>query len=225
MAPARKGDFLVIVRCRGELQGARDRVQIAAPVNVPQLRIVWQAPPGGAVKEGDPVIRFDPSSAQQQLQEKDAALKQAQATLDQALANARITAEQDKRDSQHAQIRRREGRAGGLQSGDRERSCKAKRAASTWAWPSRSCASRRPPSNLHDASDKAKIASLTRLRDQAQADVDLTKQRLAQMELKAPAQRRRHVHHQLFAGMDERQAVQGGRPGVARRRAWPRFPT
>ena len=73
-------------------------MQITAPVNVPSLRIVWQAPPGGPVKAGDPVVRFDPSSAQQQLQEKEAALKQAQATLDQAVAHARITAEQDQRD-------------------------------------------------------------------------------------------------------------------------------
>jgi hypothetical protein len=39
MAPARKGDFLVIVRCRGELR-ARCSVQITASVNVPQLCIV-----------------------------------------------------------------------------------------------------------------------------------------------------------------------------------------
>jgi HlyD family secretion protein len=40
--------------------------------------------------------------------------------------------------------------------------------------------------NLHGASDIAKRASLTRQRDQAQADVDLTKQRIGQMEIKAP---------------------------------------
>ncbi len=34
--------------------------------------------------------------------------------------------------------------------------------------------------HLHAASDAAKTASLTRLRDQAQADVDLTKKRLGQ---------------------------------------------
>src|SRR5690242_5959653 len=96
VAPARQGDFLVIVRCRGELR-ARSSHQIIAP-NVPQLRLVWQAPSGGPVKGGDPVVRFDSSSAKQQLQQGEAALKQAQATLDQAEANARITAEQDKRD-------------------------------------------------------------------------------------------------------------------------------
>src|SRR5581483_11713533 len=96
-APVRKGDFSVIVRCRGELK-ARRSVQLTAPVNVPNLRIVSLAPAGTPVKTGEVVIRFDPSSANQQLQEKLAALKQAQATLDQEIAQARITAEQDQRD-------------------------------------------------------------------------------------------------------------------------------
>src|SRR5579864_8334576 len=68
-APVRKGDFAVIVRCRGELK-ARRSVQLSAPVNVPDLRIVSLAAAGTAVKTGEVVIRFDPSSANQQLQEK-----------------------------------------------------------------------------------------------------------------------------------------------------------
>src|SRR5947199_9366153 len=83
VAPVRKGDFLVIVRCRGELK-ARSSVQLTAPVNVPDLRIVWLAPAGNPIAAGEPVIRFDPSSARQQLKEKDAGLRQAQAALDQA---------------------------------------------------------------------------------------------------------------------------------------------
>src|SRR5258706_15207439 len=85
MAPARKGDFSVIVRSRGELK-ARRSVQITAPVNVPDLRIVWAAPPSSPAKSGDVVIRFDPSTAKQQLQEKEATLRQAQPTLEQQLA-------------------------------------------------------------------------------------------------------------------------------------------
>src|SRR5258708_30998504 len=94
MAPARKGDFSVIVRSRGELK-ARRSVQITAPVNVPDLRIVWAAPPSSPVKAGEVVIRFDPRSAKQQLQEKEATLRQAQATLNQQLAQIRISGEQD----------------------------------------------------------------------------------------------------------------------------------
>jgi len=183
-APARQGDFSVIVRCRGELKASRS-VQITAPVDVPSLRIVWQAPPGGAIKQGDPVVRFDPSSTQQQLQEKDAALKQAQATLDQALADARINTEQDQRDlstskydvekakmeaSKAEIVSALEGEESRIDLGLAEQKLRVQEATV----------------NLHATSDKAKIASLTRQRDQAQAEVDLTKHRLAQMELKAP---------------------------------------
>jgi HlyD family secretion protein len=184
MAPARKGDFSVIVRCRGELK-ARHSVQLTAPVNVPDLRIVWAAPPASAVKAGDAVIRFDPSSAKQQLQEKEAAFRQAQATLDQELAQARITGEQDKLDlstssyqvekarleaSKQEIVSALQGEENKIDLSLAEEDLKVKGAAS----------------HLHSASDAAKIASLTRLRDQAQADVDLTKKRLTQMELKAP---------------------------------------
>ncbi len=183
-APARQGDFSVIVRCRGELK-ARHSVQITAPVNVPSLRIVWQAPPGSAVKEGDSVVRFDPSSAQQQLHENEAALQQAQATLDQAVADARITAEQDQRDlstskydvekakmevSKAEIVSKLEGEESRIDLGLAEQKLVVQEATV----------------NLHGTSDKAKIGSLTRQRDQAQAQVDLTKQRLSQMELKAP---------------------------------------
>lgn len=183
-APARQGDFSVIVRCRGELK-ARRSLQITAPVNVPSLRIVWQAPSGSMVKQGDPVVRLDPSSTQQQLQEKEAALKQAQATLDQAAGEARITAEQDQRDLSTAKydvekarmeaskaeiVSKLQGEESRIDLGLAEQKLRVQEATV----------------NLHETSSKAKIASLTRLRDQAQAEVDLTKQRLAQMEMKAP---------------------------------------
>ena len=95
-APVRRGEFSVIIRCRGGLK-ARRSVQVIAPVNVPELRLVWLAPTGAAIKAGDPVIRFDPSSAQQQLKEKEAALKQAQAGLDQGRGAPRAIARESAR--------------------------------------------------------------------------------------------------------------------------------
>ncbi len=93
VAPARKGEFLVLIRCRGELKAMRS-VAVYTP-RIPNLRIAWMVPSGERVNAGDPIIRFDSSSAQQELAQKEAALKQAQATLDQAVAQARITSEQD----------------------------------------------------------------------------------------------------------------------------------
>lgn len=183
-APVRKGDFLVIVRCRGELK-ARRSVQIVAPVNVPELRIVWLAPAGGAVKAGDPVIRFDPSSAKQQLQEKDSSLRQAQASLDQATAQARITAEQDKIDLAAAKYELERAR---LEVSKQEivSALQGEESRIDYGLAEKKVKVQEATVHLHDTSDKAKIASLTRVRDQAQAEVDLTKHRLEQMEIKAP---------------------------------------
>src|SRR5258708_3622083 len=182
-APARKGDFSVIVRCRGELKATRS-VQIAAPVSIRDLRIVFLAPPGGAVKAGQVVIRFDPSSAKQQLEEKTAALKQAQATLDQQTAQSRIIAEQDQRDlstaryaveKAHLEVSKQEivsklqGEESKIDLGLAEKDLKVKQAAV----------------ELHATSDRAKTASLTRLRDQAQFEVDLVNKRLTYMEIKS----------------------------------------
>jgi HlyD family secretion protein len=183
-APAHKGEFLVLVRVRGEITAQRS-VQLAAPLNVPDLRIVWLATPGSVVKAGEPVIRFDPSSARQQQDEKKAALQQAQSGLEQALAQARITAEQDKRDlaaasyqverarleaSKQAIVSVIQGEESKIDLASAEEKLRVQEAAV----------------NLHQKSDQGKIASLTSQRDKAKAELDLTAERLGKMEIKAP---------------------------------------
>jgi hypothetical protein len=183
-ATARKGEFLELVGCRGELVAARS-VQLSAPSTVPDLRIVWLAPANSAVKAGDVVIRFDYSTGKQQLAEKTAALQQAQAALDQAAAQARITAEQDKRDlaaARHQVERARleaskqeivsalQGEESRIDLGLAEEKLRVQEAAAA----------------LHTASNASKIASLTRARDKAKDEVDLINDRIAQMEVKSP---------------------------------------
>jgi multidrug efflux pump subunit AcrA (membrane-fusion protein) len=183
VAPARKGEFLVIIRCRGDLKAGRS-AQIYTPI-VPNLRISWMAPPGEPIQAGDSLIKFDSSSAQQQLAQKEAQLRQSQASLDQAIAQARITSEQDASDLAQAKYNVERAKLDvvikGLKSpidGDESKVDQAvaeqhlKVEETTVA--------------LHSESDKSKIASLTRVRDQAQGDVDITKHRIAQMEIKAP---------------------------------------
>ena len=183
VAPVRLGDFLVIIRCRGELKSGRS-VQIYSPI-VPNLRIAWMTAPGERVEKGATVVKFDSSSAEQTLQQKDAQLKQAQATLDQEVAQAKITAEQDASDLADAKytlekaqlevskqeiVSRIAGEEAKVDLNVAEQKLKVQEAAV----------------NLHAASEKSKIASLTRLRDQAASDVDLTKTRIAQMVIQAP---------------------------------------
>jgi len=182
-SPVRKGEFLVLVRCRGELK-ARKTLQIIAP-HVPDLRIVWLAPAGSVVTKDDPVIRFDPSSARQQVQENEAALQQAEATMLQAQAEARLMAEQDKRDladaayeverakleaSKQEIVSRLQGEESRLNLGLAQEKMSVKQAKL----------------EFNVASNAAKVASLTRQRDKAKADVDRWKRRLEHMELKAP---------------------------------------
>lgn len=183
VAPARQGDFLVIIRCRGELKAERS-IPIYAP-RVPDLRIAWLAAAGESVKQDAPIVRFDSSTAQQQLQQKEAVLRQSQATLDQALAQARITAEQDKSDLADAgfAVERARLEVSRLETVSR---LQGESAAVDLSIAQQKFKVQEATVALHATADKSKIASLTRLRDQAAADVDLTKSRIAQMELKSP---------------------------------------
>jgi HlyD family secretion protein len=184
-AAVRKGEFLVLVRCRGELT-ARSSVQINAPRNIPDLQIIWLAPSGSDVEPGKPVIRFDPSGAKQQIDEHTANLRSAQANLDQALAQSRITAEQDKLDLAKAKY--------DLEKAQLEASKQAIVSA-IQGEESKIDASlaadklhvQEATVNLHQKSDEAKIASLTRLRDQEQHELEIVNSQLDAMEVKSPS--------------------------------------
>ena len=184
-APARQGDFLVIVRCRGELK-ARQSVQITAPVNVPELRIVWLALTGTMVKEGEPIIKFDPSSAKQQLKEKEAALKQAQAALDQAIAQARLAGEQDKLEMADAHYRTERAKLE-VSKAEIVSALQAEESQIELGLAEQKLGVEQAKAKLNEASNAAKIASLQRARDKAKDEVELTEYRLAQMEIEAPS--------------------------------------
>lgn len=176
-AEARKGEFLVLIRCRGELKALRS-VQVSAPVNVPELRIVWLAPSGSPVKEGDPVVRFDPSSAKQQLAEKEAA-------LDQATAEAGIVAEQDKRSLAEARYQVERAKLE-VSLTEIVSALKAAESKIDLSVAERRLTAQAANAKLGEVSSAARIASLRRQRDKARDEVELTKERLSKMELKAP---------------------------------------
>lgn len=184
LATAKKGDFLVLVRCRGELIARRSE-QLAAPLDATDLQIVWLAPAGGPVKKDEVVIKFDPSRMQQDLKEKQAALDQAQASLDQALADSRIAADQDTLDLSTAQyamekakleaakqaiMSKIQGEESDIDFGLTEEKLKVQQASNV----------------THQKSNESKIASLQRARDTAKTQVEFTEHQLSLMELKSP---------------------------------------
>lgn len=183
VAPARKGEFRVIIRCRGELKASRS-MEIYVPM-VPQPRVAWLVPDGGRVNQGDLIVKLDSSATQQQLQQMQAQLVAAQATLDQALAQNRIDTEQDRSDLADSQftvekarleaskqeiVSKIQGEESKIDLGVAEQKQKVEEATV----------------DLHKASNASKIASLTRQRDKAQADVKLMQSRISQMEIHAP---------------------------------------
>jgi HlyD family secretion protein len=183
-AQARSGEFAVLVHCRGSLVAGKS-VQLVAPLDIQDLQIVWLSPTGSEVKAGQVVIRFDRSKSEQELREKTAALDQAQASLEQAVAQARITADQDKLDLASSQFDRdkarleaskqaivsvMEGEKSKIDLGLAEQKVKLQQATI----------------GLHQKADDAKIASQTRLRDEAKAEFQRAQRRLQELELKSP---------------------------------------
>ncbi len=186
VAQARKGDFLVIISCRGDLVAGKS-VLIAAPTRVPDLRILWIAPQGNPVKPGDVIVRFDDASAKRQLQEKEAALRQAQASLDQASAEALMTEESGKLDlatAQHAVERARLD----VQRGEIVSAIQAEEFKLDLGLAGEKLLVQEAANRLSHASGESKVANLRSLRDKQQVEVDLTNKRIGQMVVKAPSE-------------------------------------
>lgn len=183
-ARARSGEFLAFVRCRGELIARRSAL-IVAPLNVPELRIIWLATAGEATKAGEPVVRFDPSSAQQQLAEKQAALEEADAKLEQAEADAQIAAEQDRLDLANARYEIERARLE-VSKSEIISAMQAEQSRIALKLAEERLEVREATTRHNSASNLSKIASLRRAREEAEAEVKLTEYRLSRMELPAP---------------------------------------
>jgi hypothetical protein len=96
IAPVRTGEFLAVIRTRGQIQAGR-----SAPIYAPMaqdLRISWMAPPGERIEQGQPMIRFDSSSAERDLIARRTARDQARANLDEAIADTALAERNDERD-------------------------------------------------------------------------------------------------------------------------------
>lgn len=183
LATARSGEFLVTVTCRGELV-AENSVQITAP-NVPNLTIVWLAPPNSFVKEGDPIIRFDSSGAKRQLSEKEAALAQASASLEQDKAQAKITAEQDNLEiaalKQAVELARIEASKAEIVS-----AIQGEENRILLALAEEKLRVKEAAAQFNAASAKSKIGSSESKRKKATAEVELMQSRIAKTEIRAP---------------------------------------
>ena len=90
----KKGEFVDTLEIRGDIRPLKSIV-LSSPMQSGELQIVKLAKNGSAVKAGDTVVQFDGSLLQRTIQEKQSEVRQADAEIEQARAQARITQEQN----------------------------------------------------------------------------------------------------------------------------------
>ena len=92
-ARARRGEFVISIRSRGEIRSTKS-VILSAP-QVPGTRIVRLAEAGKLVKKGDVVVEFDTAQQEQNYLERSTGVRTADSEIVQTKASHRITDEMD----------------------------------------------------------------------------------------------------------------------------------
>lgn len=89
-----RGEFVDSVQFRGEIKALKS-IGINAPAEAGELQILKIAADGAQVKKGDVIVEFDKTRPEQELAQFRSGLKSAEAEIDQARAQARLTEEED----------------------------------------------------------------------------------------------------------------------------------
>jgi HlyD family secretion protein len=87
-----RGEFVDLLTLRGEVKALRS-VPIQSPSGAGELQIVHLAANGAEVKKGEVVVKFDTTSVERSLAEKRSLLRQADAEIEKARAQARLQEE------------------------------------------------------------------------------------------------------------------------------------
>ena len=184
VARVRKADFVISVRARGDVKSVRSTI-LKAP-QVPGLRITHLADNGGFVHKGDVVVEFDAVQAQENVialstnvRSADGDIEQLKATQvmdDEADAMNKMTAEYGlesaKLDASKAEVLSQiDGEKNRIQVGVSEGSLQQVKATMS----------------AHLAGHVADLNRLNQRKDKAVRDLNLAKEYLASMQLRAPS--------------------------------------
>jgi HlyD family secretion protein len=180
------GDFVDYIQIRGDIRPAKSIV-LAAPLQAGgEMQIVKLVKNQAVVKKGDIVVEFDATTLQQRLQERQSELKTADGEIEQSLAQAKITSEQQatnlmkaKYDVDRAKldlgkrdlVSRIEFEGAKLSLADAEQRLKEVEAKGIST----------------KAGSDAELLGKKRKRDKAQADVDRTMASIEALRLRSPA--------------------------------------
>lgn len=181
----KRGEFLDSVQFRGEVKALKS-ITISAPSEAGDLQIVKLVPEGATVKPGDVVVQFDATKTEQDLAQYRSALKSAEATIEQARAQARLTEEEDKTAVSKA---RYDVEAAKLEASKQEIVAKiqGEEAKLALADAEQKLRETETKQKSDETLNKATIESAQQASHKAQYDVDKAERALARMSVKAPA--------------------------------------
>ena len=180
-----RGEFVDVVELRGEVRPIASRV-LTAPSQAGDLQIIKLASANTTVKAGDVVVEFDPTTLRRTRQEQLSGLRQAEAELDQARADARIVDEQNRTALMKARFD--VDRAGlDVVEGDLIARLDYERAKLALADARQRLIETDAKNLAAQASNRANLAAIERRRQKAVDDLARTDRSLAALQLKAPS--------------------------------------
>ena len=181
----KRGEFLDSLQFRGEVKALKS-VTISAPAEVGDLQIIKLVPEGAAVKPGDVVVEFDKTKTEQDLAQYRSSLKSAEATIEQARAQARLAEEENKTAVLKA---RYDVEAAQLEASKQEIVSKieGEKAKLSLADAEQKLREAEAKQKSDQALNRATIESAEQTRDKASYDVERAERALARMSVRAPA--------------------------------------
>ena len=181
----KRGEFLDSVQFRGEVKALKS-VTISGPSEAGDLQIIKLVTEGAVVKPGDVVVEFDKTKTEQDLAQYRSSLKSAEATIEQARAQARLTEEEDKTAVLKAHY---DVEAAKLEASKQEIVAKieGEKAKLALADAEQKLIETETKQKADQTLNKATIESAEQASNKAKYDVDKAERALARMSVKAPS--------------------------------------
>jgi len=178
-------EFLDSVQFRGEVKALKS-VTISAPSEAGDLQLVKLVAEGATVKAGDVVVEFDKTKTEQDLAQFRSTLKSADASIEQARAQAKLAEEEDKTAVLKA---RYDVEAAKLEASKQEIVSKieGEKAKLALADAEQKLREAEQKQKSDQALNQANIESTEQARNKAQYDVERAERALAKMSVQAPS--------------------------------------
>jgi multidrug efflux pump subunit AcrA (membrane-fusion protein) len=178
-------EFVDVVELRGEVRPITSKV-LNAPSLAGELQIIKLAKANTVVKAGDVVVEFDATTLQRTRQERLSELRQADAEIDQARADARLVEEQNRTALTKAGFDV-ERAALDVIEGDLVARLDYERAKLALDDAKQRLKETEAKNRAAEASNAANLAAKERRRQKVKADLERTEQGLAGLQLRAPS--------------------------------------